>query len=104
MTDKMKCTNLTHKENCDCMNNKVIKLSDASDNALHWTPIEMIEYAKEAIQKEELTGRKAILIVLDDEKREFNVKPLNARCKNSDLLAIAEILKIGALRDMEYID
>ena len=86
------------------MSSKVIKLSDVSDNAIHWTPVEMIEYAKQAIDNGELTGGKAILIVLDDEKREYNVKPLNARCKNSDLLAIATILQTGALRDMEYID
>ena len=94
----MKCTNLTHKKNCNYMD-KVIKLCEKDDRASSWTVKDALEMALKEIEKESELGKQAIILLLDDSEDRYNIRQITAGIgKSSECLALLDVAKEDVMK------
>lgn len=80
---------------------KLVKLSDHDDRATTWKVADMLESAKKAIAEEPKWGKKAMLILLDDEGN-YHTRTMCAGIgKNSEVIALLEIERHRQMREMD---
>lgn len=84
---------------------KVVKLAERDDRASTWAVGDMLESAKKIIEDEPGYAKKAVLILLDDEGRQYVTRTLIAGIgKTTETLALLEIEKLKQMRDMGYLE
>ena len=83
---------------------KIVKLSDHDDRSITWPVADMLDDAKEVI-KENPQYKKALLILLDDEGRNYTTRPLCAGIgSTSEVVALLDIEKTRQKKKMGIYD
>ena len=85
------------------MSIKLIKLADKDERASTWAVDDMLDCAKELIKEKPEFSKKAIIVFLDEENRQYATRILCAGIgKTSEIVALLEIEKMNQLKELGY--